>query len=127
MSSKRSNRFFDLFDDSTHEESTPDSSFKRSGQQNAPLKKLHTQIQSRLDFHGKTVAEAIHILEGHLYSHPHAHVCLLIHGKGYASGSKLKRELLQYLTSHSRCFAYLPAPPSKGADGASIARFTKRR
>lgn len=124
MSSKRSNLFFDLFDQ-PEENLKPAHQYKRPGQQDSGLKKLHTQISHCLDFHGLSVSQTLNIIQQHLQNNPHAHVCLLIHGKGLTSGSKIKTALLNYLSKNPRCYAYRKAPKSMGDDGASVVRFAK--
>ena len=123
MCSKISNRFFDLFDTKSHATPLAPERFKRSGQQNRAMRSFKDNITATIDFHGDNVASALERIHHHLTSHPHNHICLLIHGKGLNSGSILKKAILDFITHHPRCYGYLPAPRDRGGSGATLVRF----
>jgi len=126
MCSKRSNRFFDLFDPPRDTSVSVESSYKSPGQQNRGLKTLAKHIDFTIDFHGYNVNQAYSIIDAHLKEHPEQHVCLFIHGKGLNTTSVLKRHILDYLTQHPRAYGYIEAPRDKGGSGATVVRFAKR-
>ena len=125
MSSKQYNRFFDLFDPEP-EEICPEYIFHRSGQQTAAMRKFHARIDYEIDFHGLNINDTIMKMNEHINTHTESHICLLIHGKAYQTGSKLKKALLAHLASVHRCYGYLPATIKYGGEGATIARFSKK-
>ena len=125
MCSKRSDRFFDLFDPPKDDVPLSDTRFKRPGQQTTSLQDFHRSIDYTIDFHGHTIAEALKIIEEHLQAHRMSHICLLIHGKGLHGQSILKRHILHYLKQNTRCYGYTQAPAHKGGHGATVVRFAK--
>lgn len=100
--------------------------FAKSGVQQAQIRKLkrgQIPIESELDLHGFTAAEAqplfLSFLESSIAQH-HRCVCI-IHGKGRTSQNNipvLKNLVNDWLKQHPRVLAFCSAKPSDGGAGA---------
>ena len=116
----------DNFSDTLIEDCPDNLSFSRSGLQHSVLKKLRAgknPIDSHLDLHGMTVAEARKAL---LYfiaeceSLNYRHV-IVVHGKGYSSPNNkpvIKAHVNNWLRQSASVLAFNSAQPADGGSGA---------
>jgi len=123
----------DNFSDSPVEDCPERLSFSRGGLQHSVLKKLRTgkiPIESELDLHGMTVAEAHKAL---LYFIAECQdlgcrCALVVHGKGYSSPHNkpiIKAYVNRWLQESTAVLAFCSAQPKDGGIGAAYVLLKK--
>ncbi|MDD5191352.1 MAG: Smr/MutS family protein [Dehalococcoidales bacterium] len=82
-------------------------------------KKKTVASVEKIDLHGKTVDEAIPMIEAFLYAAYKAKLTRvwIVHGKGTGT---LKQEVIRYLQKHTLVKSYQPADSYKGGHGATV-------